>query len=130
MVDGGNARMNDEHHTLALLKFNIEVPGKPVSARIRITNAGNPTGNAGRICLVEEAWSETKVTYNTRPAVGRELAQLGALSENQVAEQPIPIDLIKNGELSLIIDATSTDGGDFLSRESGTPAELVVEYEK
>ncbi|MFV1965572.1 MAG: PQQ-binding-like beta-propeller repeat protein [Pirellulaceae bacterium] len=127
-IDGGNTRMNDDHHSLAFVKFRIDVPGKPVSATLRITNAGNPTGDAGRVCLVEALWEETKITYQNRPATGRELARLGRLAENQVVERPIPIDLLQGSELSFVLDPTSTDGVDFLSRESGTPPELVVDF--
>ena len=45
--------MGDGHHSLAYLKFAFDVPGKPVSARLRIYSAGNPSGNSGRICLVD-----------------------------------------------------------------------------
>ena len=35
-----------------------------------------------------EPWDEKKVTYANRPALGRELARLGAVSENEVVERP------------------------------------------
>ncbi|HUT91951.1 MAG TPA: PQQ-binding-like beta-propeller repeat protein [Thermoguttaceae bacterium] len=129
LVDGGNAKMADTDHSLALVKFRLDVPGKPVEARFRIHNAGNPTGNSGRVCLADGAWTETGVTYSTRPKAGQELAQLGRISENQVVEVPIKVDLSGKTELSLIIDPTTTDGVDYLSRESAKPPELTIEYE-
>jgi hypothetical protein len=45
-------------------------------------------------------------------------------------ERPIPVDVLDRPELSLVIDPTSTDGVDFLSREAGKPPVLIVEYEK
>ena len=129
LVDGGDQQMADRLHSVALLKFRIAVPGRPVSARLRIANAGNPTGDAGRICLVETPWSEAKVTYTTRPELGRELARLGRMAEREVVECELPAELLSVAELSLAIDPTGTDGYDLLSRESGSAAELVIEYE-
>lgn len=129
LVDGGDAKMGDSDHSLALLKFRLDVPGKPIEGRLRIHNAGNPTGNSGRVCLADGAWTETGVTYATRPKASKELARLGPVSENQAIEVPIKADLSGKTELSLIIDPTSTDGVDYLSRESAKPPELTIEYE-
>jgi hypothetical protein len=51
------------------------------------------------------------------------------VSENQVVERVLGVDLSGKKELSLAIDPTTCDGVDYLSRESGKPAELIVEYE-
>ncbi len=129
LVDGGAAKLGDSDHALAYLKFRLDVPGKPVSVRLRIHNAGNPTGDSGRICLVSEPWSEKELTYATRPQPGKELARLGPVAERQVVECPLAIDLTGLKELSLVIDPTSCDGVDYVSREAAQPAELIVEYE-
>jgi hypothetical protein len=129
VVDGGDREMGDRAHSLAYLKFRLDVPGKPLSARLRIHNAGNPSGDSGRVCLVAEPWTENGVTYETRPEPGPELARLGRVSEHQVVECAIGIDLSGKKELSLIVDPTSCDGVDYLPREGAKPPELIVEYE-
>lgn len=129
LVDGGNAKLGDTDHSLAYLRFRFDVPGKVVATRLRIRNAGNPTGNSGRIFRVDEPWSENGVTYATRPQPDRELAQIGAVAENQWVELTLPVDLTGKKGLSLLIDPTSCDGTDYLSRESKSPPELVIEYE-
>jgi outer membrane protein assembly factor BamB len=129
LVDGGNASMGDIDHSLALLKFRLDVPGRPVAVRIRIPNAGNPSGDGGRLCLVVEPWDEEKVTYATRPKLGQEVARLGRSAEREVIQRPLTIDLEGKTELSLAIDPTSCDGVDYLSRESGEPAQLIIDYE-
>ena len=60
LVDGGDRKMGDTDHALAYLKFRLDVPGKPVGLRLRITNAGNPTGDSGRICRVAGPWDEVR----------------------------------------------------------------------
>jgi hypothetical protein len=129
LVDGGRVAMGDEDHAVAYLKYRLDVPGKVLAVRLRIHNAGNESGEAGRVCLVEQPWSETELTYAKRPAVGKEVARLGGVSANQAVERPLGIDLAGLKELSLAIDPTSADGVDYLSRESGSPPELIIEYE-
>ena len=128
MVDGGDAKIGDEHHTLAYLKFKLDLPGKLTSARLRIHNAGNPSFDSGHVCLTAEPWSETKLTYASRPPVGEELAKLGKVAEDQIVECVLKIDLTGKKELSLVIEPTSCDGIDYLTREAGKPAELIIEY--
>jgi hypothetical protein len=129
LVDGGNATMGDLDHSMAYLKFRFTVPGKVLGVRFRIRNAGNPSGDCGRLCLVSGPWSEKEITYANRPACGAEVARLGAAAENQLIERPLKLDLRGRTELSLAIDPTSNDGVDFHSRESGSPPDLVIDYE-
>lgn len=129
LVDGGDAKLGDTDHSLAYLKFRFDVPGKVAAVRLRIRNAGNPTGNSGRICLADQPWNEKDVTYAAGPRPGQELARIGAVAEDQWVEKTLPIDLTGKKELSLVIDPTSCDGTDYLSRESKSPPELLIEYE-
>ncbi len=131
-VDGGDRGMGDHHHSIGYLKFPLGVEGKLVSATLRIYNAGNPTGNSGQVRLVAEPWDEKSVTYDARPKLGAILAEIGAVTENEILEIPLqlPDDRVLQGdvELSLAIDPTGCDGVNYISREGGKPAELIVEY--
>jgi len=129
LVDGGSQTMGDRDHAQAYLKFLVDIPGRASSVRLRIHNAGNPSSDAGRICLASGSWREAKVTYSTRPTVGKELARIGRIVENRPVECPLEIDLEGSTELSLMIDPTSCDGVDYLSRESDKPPQLIIEYE-
>jgi hypothetical protein len=133
-VDGGNPKFGDPGHALAYLRFKFDLPGKPVSARLRLHNAGNPTGDSGRVRLAAEPWTEKAVTYNNRPKPGTELVKIGRVQADQVVE--LPLDPAKLGlqpkakaQLSLVIEPTGCDGVNYISREGGKPAELVIEYE-
>ena len=129
LIDGGSQTMNDRDHAVGLMRFQLDLPGQPVSARLRLFNAGGPSGNSGRICVVTGPWEEGKVTYKSRPQLGREVAQLGRVVEHQTVERPLDVTVPQKGEFSLAIDPTGCDGVDYLSREAGKPAELIVEYE-
>jgi hypothetical protein len=129
LVDGGDAAMGDLDHSMVYIKFRFTVPGKVLGVRFRIRNAGNPSGDSGRLCLVSDPWSEATITYDNRPNCGTEVGVLGGAAENELLDRPLSVDLSGKRELSLAIDPTSPDGVDFLSRESGSPPELVVDYE-
>ncbi|NQT12684.1 MAG: PQQ-binding-like beta-propeller repeat protein, partial [Planctomycetes bacterium] len=126
-VDGGDRKMGDHHHSIAYLKFRVAVGGKPVSAVLRLYNAGNPSGDSGQVRLVAEPWSEKSVTYQAQPKLGDVVAKIGPVVEDQIVELPLEVSLKDNQELSLAIDPTSSDGINYISREGGKPAELVVE---
>ena len=128
-VDGGDQKMGDIDHSLAYLKFRLNLPGRPTSVRLRLYNAGNPSGDSGQICLVEGAWSESEVTYHNRPKVGPPLARVGSMTEHQMVEMSLPVDLTGKRELSLAIDPTSCDGVDFVSREGTKPPQLIIDCE-
>jgi len=129
LVDGGSREMGDTDHALAYLKFRLDLPGKPIGARLRIHNAGNPTGDSGRVCRVDEPWGEKKITYASRPKPGDELGRLGRVTEHQIVECPLNIDLGGLSELSLVIDPVNCDGVDYVSREGGKSPELIVEVQ-
>lgn len=129
LVDGGDQKLGDTDHSIGLLKFKLDVPGRPLSARLRLHNAGNPAGNSGEVRLAEGPWREMDVTYANRPRPGKVLGQLGKVAENQVLECPLQVDLSGRKELSILLDPTTCDGTDYLSRESTNPPELIVEYE-
>jgi hypothetical protein len=129
LVDGGESKVGDTGHAVALLKFQVDVPGRIVSARLRLHNAGNPSRDSGRVRLVTESWSETQVTYDSRPAFGDELARIGPVSPNQVVDCVLPADRIPSGEFSLVIDPVNADGIDYITREGGQPPSLVLEFE-
>ena len=130
LVDGGVKTMGDESHTVAYLKFRMEkLPGRLLSATLRIHNAGNPSSNGGRICLVTEPWTESEINYLRRPAMGQELARIGKVETNAVVECKLPVEILRPGELSLAIDPLNCDGVTYVSREGRKPPELVIEYE-
>jgi len=129
-VDGGDRAMGDHHHSIGYLKFPIQIDGQPVSAVLRLHNAGNPTGDSGQVRLVVAPWSEKGLTYQARPKLGAVVAKIGPVTENQLVELPLDVSLEGIEELNLAIDPTSCDGVNYISREGGKPAELVLEYVK
>ncbi|MFQ6130728.1 MAG: PQQ-binding-like beta-propeller repeat protein [Armatimonadota bacterium] len=131
LVDGGASEMGDQNHALAFLRFPLDIPGRPVSAVLRLHTSptdGSQSGNSGRICLVDEPWEEYEVTYAARPKVGIQVGTLGRVDRNEWVVRPLEIDWQGRKALSLVLEPTSTDGANYLSREGGHGPQLVVEY--
>lgn len=132
MVDGGTAEMGDNAHSIAYLKFPlfaVRAKGRLISAALRITNAGNPSSNGGNICVVDGPWTERNLTYERRPEPGAAVANIGEIQSRESRSMPLKLDLGIRDQLSLAIVPVNTDGVDYLARESGTAAELIIDYE-
>lgn len=128
-VDGGDRQMGDAHHSIAYLKFQLRSGDRPVAARLRLYNSDNPSGDSGRIRIVTASWSELQITYDTRPQLGDAIGTIGPVAENEVIEIPLDIASLQAAqELLLAVDPTGCDGLNYISREGGKPAELIVEY--
>ncbi len=131
MVDGGSQAMVDQDHRLGYLKFRVDIPGKSHSVKLRMHVApsqGAESGKAGRICIVAEPWDEHKITYTNRPKPGKEVATVGRVERGAWVVRPLDVELSGKMELSLVLEPTTTDAANYLSREGGSPPELVVEY--
>lgn len=128
-VDGGGRQMRDQHHSQAYIKFKLDVPGKPLSVKLRLQNGSNPSGHSGQIRLVEGDWSETSLTYENRPEPGKKLAEIGPVAANEIIDLPLETNLTGREVLSVLIDPTTTDGLSYMSRESSLPPQLIIDYE-
>ncbi|MFP4056761.1 MAG: PQQ-binding-like beta-propeller repeat protein [Candidatus Brocadiia bacterium] len=130
-VDGGSREMGDGDHGFIYLKFRLDVPGKPKSAKVRLhvgTWANAQSGDSGAIHLVEGEWEEGTLTYENRPRPGPRLAAIARIEQGQVVERAVDLSLEGRREVSLVLVPTSCDGAGYWSREGGKPAELIVEF--
>ena len=130
-VDGGGEAMNDEKYSMVFLKFKLDIPGKPLRAKLRIRVVDGPyaqSNDSGRIRLVEGKWSENSVTFSNAPSLGKEVGRLGKVERGQWVERDLELDLKGRKELSLALVPTTTDGASYVSREGGSPPQLVVTF--
>ena len=129
LVDGGHQKIGDRSHHVAYLRFPLDAtPGTIVSARLRLYNAGNPTSDGGRIHVVADDWDSSTLSYQGRPKSGKQVGDLKAVASGEILEIPLTVELQGKKELRLVIEADNCDGTDYLTRESGKPAELRIEY--
>jgi outer membrane protein assembly factor BamB len=131
-VDGGNTEMNDSAHSLAFLRFPIQVPGTPLTTTLRLfvpETAAAQSGDSGVIRLVEGAWEEATVNYSNMPKPGAQVADLGKVDQGVWAERRLTVDLTGRQTLDLVIVPRSTDGATYESREGPNKPQLLIEYE-
>lgn len=127
LLDGGHRKIGDESHHVVYLKFPLDVPGKPLSATLRLFNGSNPTSNGGNVCLTEP-WDEATINYENRPMPGRVVGNVGPVESAATLVIPLEISLDGMQALYLAVDPINCDGTDYLTKETGKPAELIVEF--
>ena len=102
-TDGGNLEMGDVSHSLAYLRFPLDVPGRPVMAMLRLRThdgSNSQSADAGAVHMVEAPWDEATVTYADRPTPGETAGALGAVELGQVSERVLLIDLRARSEVA------------------------------
>jgi len=132
LVDGGSAAMGDESHNIAYLRFPLDMPGKPLSAKLRIRTAASgasESGDSGTIHLVDAEWDNAKLHYPTRPQPGKKIGVLGKVGHDVVEERSLDVDLTGLKELRLVLEPTTCDGASYWSSETQFGPELIVEYD-
>lgn len=124
-VDGSPA-------TATYLKFNVDAyAGRTVQSatlRLRVSTSGSVGPQAVRT-VSDVMWTETGLTWSTRPAVGSSIGSLGATSTGTTYDVPLSAAAIQDrlaGLLALAMDSSSSDGVDLASRETATPPQLVL----
>ncbi len=112
------------------LRFNVSgVSGAIQSAKLRVYVTANGTVNGPAVQLAGNAWTESTLTWNTRPALLSGAADnKGALPINAWVEYNVTSLVTGNGTYTFALIADSTDGAEFSSREGGFPSQLVVTY--
>ncbi|MBT2522429.1 phytase, partial [Arthrobacter sp. ISL-28] len=121
----------------AYLKFDLSgLAGRTiVSAKLqlRATTSGS-TGTQNVRLVTVDTWTESSLTYSTRPALGSSvLGSVGPVTVNTGYEVPLSASVLQGevgGILSLGINTTSSDGADFGSRETTTPPRLVLQLQQ
>lgn len=118
--------------TATYLKFNVDgYAGRTVQSatlRLRASTSGSVGPQAVRT-VSDVMWSESALTWQTRPAVGSSIGTLGATSTNTTYDVPLSASAVQArlaGLLSLAIDSSVSDGVDLASRETATPPQLVL----
>ncbi|WP_350003451.1 Ig-like domain-containing protein [Pseudarthrobacter sp. WHRI 8279] len=116
------------------LKFDLSAyAGRTLeSATLQLRSAGSGSIGKQNIKLVaDDNWSESTITYTNRPTPGTILGTLGPTTANNNYSVPLTITGLAGElgqQLSLGLDATSTDGLDLNSKEAGstTAPKLVL----
>ena len=120
---------DDSPKSKVFLRFEVAgLTGVPIGARLRVW-VSNASSNGPEVRPVTAAWGESTVTYDTRPAVGSVVADVGKVSSGSWLEYNVSGLVAGNGPVDLALVGDSSDGADFVSREGAETRrpQLVVE---
>ena len=122
-VDGAPDPMEDSY-----LRFNVSGMGSGIqNAKLRVFVNTNGTINGPAVYLASSSWTESAMTWNTKPALlSGPSDNKGVLSTSTWVEYDVTPLLTGNGTYTFALVADSTDGAEFSSREGGIPAQLVI----
>lgn len=96
-------------------------------AALRLYATTNGTTNGPAIYAGDPNWTETGITWNTRPALtSGALDNKGAIATSSWVEYDVTSLVTGNGTYSLALIADSDDGVTFSSREGSDPPQLVL----
>jgi len=97
------------------------------SARLRLYVTDNASGNGPAVYATDPAWTETEITWTSRPARTSEAVDNkdGIPAESWV-EYEVTSLVTGNGTFSFVLAADSSDSAVFSSREGSQPPQLVI----
>jgi N-acetylglucosamine-6-sulfatase len=115
------------------LKFTVSgLDGAPSAAKLRLF-VTDPSPNAGPVFTASNTtpsgapWSESTLTWNTKPAIGASaLSSLTAVSTGTWVEYDLKNSITGNGSYSFALTGASSDHAWFSSAEGANPPQLVV----
>src|SRR6266508_4559015 len=110
------------------LRFTVSgVTSSIQHAALRLYATTNGTTNGPAIYAGDPNWTETGITWNTRPALtSGALDNKGAIATSSWVEYDVTSLVTGNGTYSLALIADSDDGVTFSSREGSDPPQLVL----
>jgi hypothetical protein len=119
-VDGGPAAQS-------LVRFNVNnIAGTVTSARLRIY-VNNPSPDGPTLYRTSSNWSETAVTWNTRPSpTSGALGDLATVNSGTWVEYAVTSTVTSNGTYDFLLTSSNSDGSIYHSRESAEKPQLVV----
>lgn len=122
-ADGG-----DDPDVESFIRFAVTgIDDAVQSARLRLYVTNNTSGNGPAVYSTEPAWTETEITWNSRPARTSEAADnKGGLPAESWVEYEVTSLVTGDGTFSFVLAADSKDSAVFSSREGSQPPELVI----
>src|SRR5258706_16332400 len=110
------------------LRFTVSGVSGPVqSAKLRLYDATNASTNGPAVYGTSNSWTETGITWNTRPArTSAAVDNAGQIALQTWVEYNVTTLVTGNGTYSFDLGADSTDGTTFLTREGSNPPQLML----
>jgi hypothetical protein len=109
------------------VKFSLSGLLNVQSATLRLRTAATPVTQVTVRAVADSSWSESTVTWSSRPMLGSTLATGTNLAASAWHDFDVTPHVAGNGSLSFGLSSTATTAGqDFISSEGADPPQLVV----
>ena len=110
----------------SVLRFTVTgLSGTVTSAKLRL-DVNNATVDGPALYATTSTWSESSVTWTTRPApVGSAIADTGNVATGWL-EIDVSSRVVANGTYDFLLTSSSSDGFGAYAREGSAPPQLVV----
>ena len=113
VVDGSRPAETYLHFVLAGIAGTVQ------SAKLRVHVANDGSGNGPAVYGAPSMWTETGITWATRPArTGEAVANAAAIAARTWVEYDVLPLVSGNGEPTFVLAGDSSDSANFLSREN------------
>ncbi len=110
------------------LKFNVDVPGTIISAKLKLYNSGTKNRGVNVHSVNDISWDETSITWNNQPVIGAAIVKADVL-ENSWQEFDLTGQVTANGLLSLALKRDASDSRrEVDSKEGSFAPQLIIEY--
>ena len=114
--------------TEGFIRFTVTgISGTIQNAQVRVYDTTNASTNGPAIYATGISWTETGITWNTRPArLSGALDNKGSISTGAWAEYDVTAWVTGSGTFSFVLTADSTDAATFSSRQGAQPPQLIL----
>lgn len=121
-------RIDGSPNVHGYLKFDVQgVSQAPTSAVLRVFASSSSTTGHDVRGATDTSWTETGITYATRPAFGSVAGTSGAFTSGRYIEVPVTSLVTGNGLLTLVMTGPGATAISYASREvAANPPQLVV----
>jgi len=110
------------------LKFDIDVPGTIISAKLQLHNSGSKNRWVNAHHVSDSSWDESNITWNNQPDIGAAIVKADIL-ENSWQEFDLTGQVLANGLLSIALKRDANNSRrEVDSKESSFSPELLIEY--
>ena len=115
-------------HREAYLRFDVSGVAAPIQrAVLRVYATGGTSDGPYVAASPDTAWTESEITWNTRPTTGDPIANTGEVADNAFVEFDVTSAITGNGSYTFALIPDSDNGLYVNSREAASnPPQLVI----
>jgi PKD repeat protein len=108
------------------LKFTVSGIGSVGDAALRLYAGDGSTDGGAVHAVADDTWTESGITWSTRPATGTMVADIGAVTNGSWVELDVSSLVTGDGTYSIALTGAASDLASYHSRTGANPPQLVL----